>query len=170
MDIEKETKTDTVEAKDTEQKKHDDSSVELVECQDQLAKLKNMLAHVAADFENYKRRSEKERGMWMHSAQALIISDVLSIVDDFERAIAQEQENEDLLQGLKMIYSSLKKFLEKHQVLEIQTDVPFDPERHEALTQVESKEKESGSIVDVMQKGYSFKDKVLRPAKVAVAK
>lgn len=162
--------TEFIEAKSSENIENNTAKIELTECQEQVAKLKNMLAHVAADFENYKKRSERERGMWMHSAQALVITDILSIADDFERAMAQEQEKKDLLQGFEMIYESFKKFLEKHKVAEIPTDIPFDPEKHEALAQIEDEQKESGVIVDVMQKGYFFKDQVLRPAKVAVAK
>lgn len=132
--------------------------------------------HVAADLENFKRRMAKEQAVWAQAAQGKVLVDLLAIVDDFDRAI-QEQEKEKLsdevqawLAGFDMIHNGLHSFLKKQGIEEIPVDKPFDPEYHEALLQVESDEHESGTIVAVMQKGYLFKGTVLRPAKVSVAK
>ncbi len=131
---------------------------------------------VAADLENFKRRMAKEQAEWAQVAQANVLLELLTIVDDFDRAI-QEQEKEKLsdevqawLAGFDMIHNALHSLLKKQGVEEIPADKPFDPHYHEALLQVESDEHESGTIVAVMQKGYLFKGNVLRPAKVSVAK
>jgi molecular chaperone GrpE len=151
-------------------------SPELESCRAQVAEWKDKCMRISADFENFKRRSQLERATWMDSAQASILVKLLPIVDNFERAIAQAEEEQEKnpefqawLSGFVMMYESLKKILKDSGVTEI-TDTAFNPEFHEALMQVDSDEHESGEIVAVLEKGYRFKDTVLRPAKVSVAK
>lgn len=122
----------------------------------------------AADFENFKRRSEKERISWITNTQASVLTDVLGIVDDFERALAQPVDQSR--EGFELIYKSLQKILNKYGVQEIKEITEFDPNLHEAIMQVESPDHQSGQIVQVLQKGYRFKEQILRPAKVSVAK
>lgn len=148
----------------------DTSIAELQECQTQLNEWKNRCLRTAADFENFKRRTEKEKILWMGTAQATMLADLLAIVDDFERALAQPQENETQLRaGMELTYKSLQKLLEKYGVTEMQHTATFDPSLHEAIMQTKSEQVKSGDIVQVLQKGYMHKGQVLRPAKVSVA-
>lgn len=146
-----------------------DLTQQLNECLVQKDEWKDRCLRTAADFENYKKRAEKERSVWITSAQSSILSDLLNIVDDFDRAFAQAQEDKSLA-GFALIHKEFQKFLEKHGVMEMQQTMQFDPHLHEAIMHVESPEQESGSIVQVLQKGYMFKGQVLRPARVSVAK
>jgi len=152
------------------------SQTELQTCQAELQALKEKFIHVSADLENFTRRINKERMQWAHRAQELVFSDVLSIIDDFDRSLEEQKkveltkEMQTWLSGFNMIRSALAKFLDKYDVQEITEVKIFDPNIHEALMQVESSDHQSGDIVQVMQKGYRFKDTVLRPAKVSVAK
>lgn len=130
---------------------------------------------LTADFENYKKRVNAERLDWAHDAQKRIILDLLDVVDNFERALAQEKKREDnanisWLAGFEMIYQSLEKLLTKYGVQPITDNTIFNPKYHEALMQVESSEHKSGDIVQILQKGYMMNDKVIRPATVSVAK
>lgn len=145
------------------------SDLELKECQTQRDEWKDRCLRTVADFENFKRRVEKEKMMWIASAQSSIIQDLLSIVDDFDRAFAQEQNTANT-QGFALIYKAFAKLLEKYGVQEIKDLTHFDPTYHEAIMQVESSDHKPGDIVQVLQKGYTFKGEVLRPAKVSVAK
>jgi molecular chaperone GrpE len=140
--------------------------------QEQAAQWRDKYLHLNADFQNYKRRQEKERGLWMHGAQAQILKELLSIVGDFDRALAQSTTagaEEHWRQGFEMIRASLYKLLAKFDVVEITQNTEFNPEIHEAIAMIESPSHPSGSIVDVVEKGFMFKDQVLRPAKVTVA-
>ena len=148
---------------------------QLRECEQKLQDWKEQFVRARADLENFKRRVQKERVQWMQHAQADVIKDLLSILDDFSRALEQKgqqefpEELESLFSGFTMIGQSLSKSLQQHGLVEITEHDKFDPNIHEAIAQVESPEHESGSIVEVVQKGYRLKDKVLRPAKVTVA-
>ncbi|GMU19631.1 MAG: protein GrpE [Candidatus Babeliales bacterium] len=141
---------------------------QLSECLIQKDEWKDRCLRTAAEFENYKRRSEKERVLWITNTQASILTDVIGLVDDFERAFANKDETCSL-QGFELIYKSLQKILEKYGVQEIKEVTEFDPNLHEAIMQVESPDHKAGQIVQVLQKGYRFKDQILRPAKVSVA-
>lgn len=155
---------------------HQSEQTELQSCKLELSHMVERAARLQADFENYKRRQEKERAQWYSSAQSMIFVDLLSIVDDFERALAEADKQsqtraqlEQWFTGFALIEKSLHKLLAKFGVTAMADETTFDPEKHEAIMQVDS-DKESGSIVGVLQKGYMFKDAVLRPAKVSVAK
>ena len=148
---------------------------ELLECKVALQESQDKYLHLLSDFQNYKKRQMSEQAEWSFTAQKMIVSDVLEIVDDFERALEQEkrqaqEKNDAWLAGFSLIYQALGKLLHKHGVSEISQLSEFDPEIHEALMSVDSPEHISGSIVHVLQKGYTFKGKVLRPAKVSIAK
>lgn len=148
----------------------------LVACQAELAALTEKFKYVSADFDNYRRRVEKEKIQWMQVAQAGLIKDVLPVLDDFERAVQQQNTQEisahmrEWLSGFEMIGSSLEKVLKAAGLQEITELEAFDPEIHEAVAHIESADHVSGSIVSVLQKGYRFKDQVIRPALVSVAK
>lgn len=145
-------------------------------CKKELAEVQEKFMHVSADLANFKRRVEKERMMWIRNAQKEVLYDILSIVDDFDRAVIEHQkkertpELETWLSGFEMIHNSLYEFLKKHGVTPIDNMKQFNPELHEAIAQVDSSEHTSGDIVELMQKGFMFHDQLLRPAKVVVAK
>jgi molecular chaperone GrpE len=149
---------------------------ELRACTQEVADLKETCKHIAADFENFKRRVERDRVAWTQSAQASVLRDLLPVVDDFDRAISeyqksgQEVEHATWIAGFDLIRKALNKFLQSYGVTEIQQTTSFDPELHEAVAHVESQTHESGTIVDVMQKGYMFNGRILRVARVTVAK
>lgn len=142
---------------------------QLAACHTQKDEWKDRCLRTAAEFENYKRRSEKERVSWITNSQAGVLGDLLEVVDDFERAMAAKDEHATA-PGFELIYKSFQKLLHKYGVQEITETTEFDPTLHEAIMQVESADHQSGQIVQVLQKGYRFKDQILRPAKVSVAK
>lgn len=130
---------------------------------------------LTADFQNYKKRIVQERAEWAHDAQRAVFVELLAVIDNFERALEQERKRESAegiawLAGFEMIYQSLEKILTKFGVQEITDFSVFNPKYHEALVQVESDKHTSGQIVQVLQKGYTMHDKVIRPATVSVAK
>ena len=151
---------------------------QLAECQTQVNEWKDRALRTAADYENFKKRSEKERLMWISSAQSSLLLDIIAIVDDFDRAFASVSIHPEEPQsgvskdraGFELIYKSLQKILQKYGVQEIKELTEFDPAKHEAIMQVGSADHKQGNIVQVLEKGYLFKGEVLRPAKVSVAK
>jgi molecular chaperone GrpE len=149
---------------------------ELATCAKEVAELKETCKSIAADFENYKKRVERDRIAWSHSAQAEVLRNLLPVVDDFDRAMAEYEKiekssnHEAWIAGFDLIRKALDKFLQIYGVTIIKQLEQFDPELHEAIAQVESPTHESGTIVDVVQKGYMFNGHVLRVARVTVAK
>ena len=141
-------------------------------CQAQIGEWKDKYLRVNADLDNVNRRSAKDRALSQHTAQVALLLPLLTIVDDFERALAQQNASTDihkLVEGITMIHTSLQKYLSSVGVEPIEQYDQFDPELHEALTSVASDTHASGAIVSVLQKGYLFKGSPLRPAKVSVA-
>lgn len=137
--------------------------------------LKAQLIRVNADFDNFKKRITKERSEWEDFAQINIIEEFLPFIDDYERALqtAQKDGKKDglaWLQGFEIIYKNLRKTFDRMGVKEVDCSLNFDPELHEALMEVESEDHKNGEIVQVLNKGYTFKGKVIRHAKVSVAK
>lgn len=146
------------------------------DCKKELDTVKDQLLRLTADFHNYKRRVETDRSNWSFSAKSQIILDVLPVIDDFDRAL-QEAQREGVskelgqwLAGFELIHKRLYDFLKSAKVTEIEQVTMFDPELHEALMQVEDVESDSGTIVQVLQKGFMLDGKVIRAAKVSVAK
>lgn len=141
--------------------------------QDQEA-LKDQLLRKMAEFDNYKRRTEKEFIDNIQSASRELIEDLLPVIDDFERFIQHAEKEKDtspLLKGVSLVYKNLMKTLTKRGLSELEVvGMEFNPEEHEALMQIDSDKHESGYIVDVHLKGYKLNDKVIRHAQVMVAK
>lgn len=164
------------EGSETETSRCSSLEAQLQTCQKELNEWRDKAMRSYADFENFKRRSEKERMQWMLTAQKEILTSILSIVDDVERALVELQKKEHTpemdvwFSGFSMIAQSLQKMLKQWHVNEITAIEQFNPELHEAIISVEAEGKQHGDIVAVLQKGYLFNDDVLRPAKVSVAK
>ncbi|MFH0898566.1 MAG: nucleotide exchange factor GrpE [bacterium] len=136
---------------------------------------KEQFLRINADFQNFKRRVEKERIEWMAFAQAKVLEVLVPIFDELERAIAlvEQKGGEEAkvwLDGFKLIQKNWEKTFKELGIEEIAGTGKFDPELHDAMVQVESKDVASGNIVQCFEKGYKFKDKIIKHAKVSVAK
>jgi molecular chaperone GrpE len=141
----------------------------------ELSELKDRYLRLGADYDNFRRRTLKERQDLLNYANENLVKELLGIVDNLERAVEhgrkeeQRGDTDNLLQGIELTYRSLQQLLTRHGVSEIQAlEQQFDPQSHEAVRRVKS-DKPAGSVVAVYQKGYMLKDKLLRPAMVAVA-
>ena len=143
--------------------------------EEEAADLKDRYLRLAADFENYKRRTLKERQDLFNYGNESLIKELLETVDNLERAQGHAQESEEgidaetLLEGVDLTHRALIRSLEKFGVQPVQVEGSFDPQMQEAIRQVETDEHPPGTIVEVYQKGYLLKDRLLRPALVVVA-
>lgn len=151
--------------KTTQDTVQEETHNDLDTCTAELAQSKERLMYLTAEFDNYRRRIEKERTQWAQNAQTPLLLDIIALVDNFDRA-HQEMVNNP---GFEMIYKSFTKLLTKYGLEEITENTVFNPAHHEALLQVSTEDKASGDIVAVLQKGYKHKGIVLVPAKVSVA-
>lgn len=130
----------------------------------------NDLKRLQAEFENFVKRSEKDKQYYIEYGVCGLMTKLVNLCDDFDRAmtIVREKGDEEVVKGLEMVYNNFKELLEKEGVKEIVVkDCVLDPHLHEVLDVVEGKE---NVVVDELQKGYMFKDKLLRTAKVRVGK
>lgn len=132
---------------------------------------KTRYLRLAADFANFKKRSEKEKNSIHAYANEVLVTDMLDILDNFERAFLQEScESDPFMEGMGLIYKQLLDVLGKSGLSEIiAKGQPFDPEFHDALMVEASTEFESGTVLEVFKKGYMMKKKVIRPSLVKVA-
>lgn len=147
---------------------------QLEQCRLSVQEWQNRFSYLSADFENYKRRVVVERATSAQLQQAEIVRKLLPVIDGMERAFAAKPagSSADVVswaEGLRMVYQSFEAFLRDLGVEEIPTSGQFNPEMHEALSQVETHGQKPGSIVAVLQKGYILKGVVLRPSLVNVA-
>jgi len=164
-----------VEATEEETQEVDPLEAALAEAADY--KDKYLRAH--ADFENSKRRLEKDKMNAVSYANESFAKDILAVIDSFENALASiedaDEENTsevlaNMKEGVNLTYEQLKKILEKNHIKEVDCSGEFDPEVHQAIMQVESDAHNEGDVVQVMQKGYTIKDRILRPAMVSTCK
>ena len=147
---------------------------QLVELQAQVEKEKKEYLFLAAEFDNYRKRTLKEKAEIIKNGGENVLKGILPIVDDFERGLKAAENDSDaksVLEGMTLIYNKLVKFLESMGVKEMNsTGEPFNSDLHEAIAQVPSPSEDmKGKNIDTVQKGYMINDKVLRHAKVAVA-
>lgn len=146
---------------------------ELEETKDQLEKEKKEYMFLMAEFDNFRKRTLKEKAEIIKTATERAMKDILPVIDDFERGLAAMKESNDaeaLREGIEIIYNKFIKYLEQNGVKEIQsTDADFDTEYHEAIAMVPlGDEEKKGKVIDTVAKGYTLNDKVIRHAKVAV--
>ncbi len=151
----------------------DEKDAKLAELTERCADLADKNLRMMAEFDNFRRRTAKEKIELQKTAGERIFQDMLPLVDDFERAKAAMQQTEDiesLRQGIDLIYNKFITFLEKNDVRQIDTtDADFDTDFHEAITQFPAPTPEQkGKVIDCTQKGYTLGDKVIRYAKVVV--
>lgn len=144
------------------------------ELEDQLAKEKKEYLFLMAEFDNFRKRTLREKSEIIKNAGENVLKGILPIMDDFERGLKAAETSEDsasMKEGMTLIYHKLQKFLSQNGVKEIDpADDTFDTEKHEAISVVPvPDESKKGKILDTVQKGYMINDKVLRHAKVVVA-
>jgi molecular chaperone GrpE len=140
----------------------------------ELNELKEKILRVQADFENRKKRQDKERADFLKFANEGLITELLRVMDDFERAIDSAKNTNDakvLLQGIEMVRHDFVDILKDSGLKVIDpAGEPFDPEKHEAVEHAEDDKHPDNTILEVLRKGYELNGKVLRPAAVKVSK
>jgi molecular chaperone GrpE len=155
---------------------------QLENAKDEIARLEDALLREKAEYENMRKRLEKEKIQAMAYASEQFARDLLAVIDALELASesatnikSQEDiDNEEVLkklsEGIELTIEQMRKVYSKHGIELITIENGFDPNYHDAVMQVDSDSHESGEVVQVLQKGYTIKDRVLRPAMVSVAK
>ena len=132
--------------------------------------LSDRLLRARAEFENARRRAERERSDYLQFAAMDLVRDVLPILDDFERALSVETADRNYAKGVELIYQRLFETARKMGLEPIETaGKPFDPNLHQAVERVQTTEADDQAILGEFQRGYNFKGKLLRPAMVRVA-
>jgi len=134
------------------------------------AELQDRLLRMRAEFDNARRRAERERSDYLQFAGMELVRDILPVLDDCERALKVETADREYAKGVELIYQHLFETLKKMGLEPIETaGRQFDPSLHQAVQRVETDEAEDQSILGEFQRGYNFKGKLLRPAMVRVA-
>jgi len=164
---------ETSETATGEEQPDDPVARQLAELTKQAEENYNRYLRVQADFDNYRRRTQREKEELVQYASQKLVGQLLPVLDNFERAMqvgAESEEQQSFYKGMDMIRRQLLQVLEGEglRIMEA-VGVPFDPELHQAVMRVESEEHEEGIVVEVLQNGYWLKDKVLRPAMVKVS-
>ncbi len=169
---------DQQEAQQTPEEPEDNAPTledQLIAKAQQVEELKDKHLRLMAEFENFKKRSIREKMDMMKNAARDTMSALLPVLDDFDRArkAAEENDKGDLFaEGIGLVYKKLYSTLEQRGLKPMETDgETFDPELHEALTEVPASSEElKGKIIDTVEKGYWLNDKIIRHAKVVVGK
>jgi molecular chaperone GrpE len=135
------------------------------------AEYRDALQRHKAECDNSRTRAARDQQQLAARAHERLVKELLPVLDDLERALAAAEEHEEaqLEEGVRLVHRALVDALQKEGLAEIETEGKFDPHVHEALLSQPDDERESGAILDVLQKGYRIGDKVLRPARVIVA-
>ena len=158
------------EKKDKKKKEKTDKKQEALK--QRIEELEDRVKRQMAEFENFRKRTEKEKTMMFETGARNVIEKILPVVDNFERGLAAVPEDEKdnaFVQGMEMIYKQMMTELENMQVKPIPAvGEEFNPDFHNAVMQVESEEYESGVIAQELQKGYTYRDSVVRHSMVAV--
>ncbi len=168
-DIEEETELEDNEEVEAPSKEDDDS---ISKKDQEISEINTKLVRLQADFINYKKRSEKEKENSIDYGFELMACELLPIIDNFQRALdAVENKEDSFYKGISMIEEQLINMLNKNNVNEMEAlGTDFDPNFHHAVFMEDSNEFESGKVIEILQKGYMFKEKIIRPAMVKVAK
>lgn len=174
-DVQKETDTvadKTADSNDSADKKAEEAELNPLEkAQKEVEELKKQLLYKTAEFENYRKRTLKEKAELLLNGGEKTIAAILPVLDDFERAIADKSEDPKAIkEGVQMIFNKFTKTLEGLGVKKIETaDKDFDVDYHEAIAMVPGMgDDKKGKVIDCVQTGYTLNDKVIRHAKVAV--
>ena len=172
--MEEEIKTENIENK-KEKKDHKNKDKKLIEeLQNEVALLNDKNMRVTAEMLNTIRRKDEETSRLLKYSNESLILEILPVIDNFERALNVKTDSEDIInyqKGMEMIYANLINILNKFEVKEIDAlNKEFDPTYHQAVMTEEKEGTNPNIVIEVMQKGYTYKDKVIRPAMVKVSK
>ncbi|GAB3795308.1 nucleotide exchange factor GrpE [Virgibacillus kimchii] len=151
----------------------DESQTKLEDLEKEKEEVYQRLLRLQAEYDNYKKRSQKEKEASLKYKSEDLVTELLPVVDNFERALQVEKNDQTkgIIDGITMVYNQFKTALSTAGVEEIETvDKEFDPNLHHAVMQTEDEDKGSNIIVEELQKGYMLKDRVIRPAMVKVNK
>lgn len=155
-----------------EKKKKEKAEKKQEALKEKIEELEDRVKRQMAEFDNFRKRSEKEKTMMFETGARSVIEKILPVVDNFERGLAsvpEEEKENGFAQGMEMIYKQLMTELEKMEVKPIPAvGEEFNPDFHNAVMQVESEEYETGVIAQELQKGYTYRDSVVRHSMVAV--
>ena len=169
---EEETAQETSKESRKEKKKREKADKKQDALKEKIEELEDRVKRQMAEFDNFRKRSEKEKTMMFETGAKSVIEKILPVVDNFERGLAsvpEEQKADGFAQGMEMIYKQLMTELEKMEVKPIPAvGEEFNPDFHNAVMQVESEEFESGIVAQELQKGYTYRDGVVRHSMVAV--
>ena len=166
-------------AKAKEQKNSDKgnnkkSDKKVLELEEQLVSERDKTLRLSAEFENFKKRKQREIDDFKRFANETVFKQLLTVVDNLERAITSAEENSDdasLLEGVKLTHKEILKLFETFNVTPVEAEnQPFDPNFHQAVTQEENNEVPDNTVTTVLQKGYLLHDRLIRPAMVVVSK
>ena len=142
----------------------------VAELQAELADLRDRSIRTLADFENYRRRSERERDDLKRFAQGDVLRDLLPVVDNLQRALAAGGTVDDLKTGVELTLRQFRDLLKQRGIAEVPAlGAPFDPAVHEAVARVDDETVEAPTVIDELQRGYTLHGRLLRPALVRVA-
>ena len=142
------------------------------DCEEKLKEAEDRYLRTYAEFENIKKRMEKEKVQAIDYAQEKFAKDLLPVLDSLELALRTEDASafEQLKEGVRLTMENLQKVFERHGISQLAHEEGFDPNYHEAVMQVDSPDHEDNAIVQVMQQGYAYKERVLRPSLVSICK
>lgn len=145
---------------------------ELIKEKERLIKeLKNKYLMALADLENYKKRAKREMEEFFLYSNERFVRALIPVFDNFERALNVEHKDDSFYRGVKLIYKQLLNLFEKEGVEPLESvGKEFDPNYHEAVSVVETDKYEDGAVIEELEKGYTIKGRLVRPAKVVVAK
>lgn len=150
---------------------YNDTAAKIDEMENALQEANEKFLRLFAEYDNYRKRTAREKTETYGNATAKCIENLLPVVDSFERSIESECSDENYKNGMKMIFNQLMDILNKMNVAEIEAlGAEFNPNVHNAISQQEDTDYASGYVCAVYQKGYKLGDKLIRPAMVAVAK
>lgn len=149
---------------------YNDTASQYAALEEEIQESKDKYIRLLAEYDNYRKRTAKEKTETYQNASVRCIEQLLPVIDSFERSLEFECTDENFKNGMVMIFGQLKEFLEKMNVTAIEAlGSEFDPNFHNAIQQQEGTDYESGHVCAVYQKGYMLGDKLIRPAMVAVA-
>lgn len=160
-------------SKDTENEEVKGLKEKYEESQKEIEELKDRLIRRQAEFENYKKRTTKEKQDIITYASEEMVKDLLPILDNFERALEVEvdEKSKSLYEGVEMVYNQLLEKLKNDGLEEIEClNEKFDHNCHHAVVQQESEDHDPDTVIQVLEKGYKYKDKVIRPSMVMTSK
>ncbi|MBR0297332.1 MAG: nucleotide exchange factor GrpE [Paludibacteraceae bacterium] len=170
--IEQELPQEEEQVQEQEQVSEQTPEEKIAELEAKIADLEDAKLRQIAEFDNYRRRTNKEKLDLLETAGENIFKEMLPLIDDFERAIDAMDKTDDIdavREGIRLIQQKFLTFLDKHEVHPIETEgVDFSTDEHEAITTFAAGEDKKGKIIDCTQKGYKLGDKVIRFAKVVV--